>query len=583
MTDPVTGETMSEREYIQKQGRLPIENNLIRPIVFNLVGQYRQMQPTPYAIARNSGDANIGDMITSALRYALDINDSKEIDAAEMLEMVLSGSFGFKSRYMWMPELNRDDVMIDCVDQTRLFHNPDLGDRRTKNLNFIGEIHDYTIDEVIRDFAESPEDAERIRRIYSTDVSEYYYHDFENVSMLHDNRDFLIPNDPNMVRVIETWTLEYDWQMFVTDEADGRTYMTDETMEEVALRNQARIDEGVLLGLSPDEIPLLDVEERYEPQWVVYFLTPYGDILFSAVTPYAHELCPYDLGVHPYVDGKVSGIVEMIIGQQRQFNRLLSQLDESIKNSNKGWWMVPREVLGKGQTEQDFVDQTVSYGNYVFYNGEDLQNKEISPPKFIQGQSIPVGVERLADLQRGLIKEITGVVSSMQGHAPSSNTPAALYAQQTANASTTQVDLFQYFNSVIRRRNKKVAMLQRQFYEEERFVKTSSFAKPNFDHIYRPDSVQDIDFDIALGEAQNNTVYRQMIDNYLLDFVGQGLIHFEDFLETTTLPFADHLLNKVRDRKQAMAEQQQEQEIPADVNPQDVLGQQQLNKLQQAA
>lgn len=550
MVDPFTEETLTEKEFIEKSGRLAIQNNLLRPIVFNLIGQYRQIQPSPTAISRSKGKEELADQITGALRYALDLNDAKEIDASEILEMALSGTCAFKTRYKWMPDVNRADVSVEIVDQTRLFHNTDLADRRMRDLYFVGEIHDYSMDEIISDFAKDKQDEQRLREIYGEDRDSHYI-DYMTTSesQRRDSLDFFTPYNLDKKRVIEVWVKEYAWVTFAHDYADGRYYITDESMEDIAWKNQARIDEANMIGIPDFEVPLIDIEERYEPMWNVYFLSPYGEILYHAQTPYKHELCPYDLGIYPFIDGEAVGLVESIIDQQRQFNRLLSLLDQSIQSSNKGFWMIPKSVLGN-ETEEDWIKKTTSYGNYVFY--DDTLVKAGTVPQHFHGQSIPVGAGELANLQKDLMKEISGVVGSIQGLEAKAGTPASLYAQQVSNASTTQNDIFQYYNSVLRRRNKKISLIQREFYEETRFIKTASFTKAGFNNLYDPIEIMDMDFDVVMTESTNNPVYRQMIDDYLLNFVTAGLIPFEDFLETTSLPFSQALLQKIKERKEQM-------------------------------
>ena len=68
--DPVTidGETMSEAEYIRRQGSVPLKNNLIRRLVRNVIGVYRSQAEQHRCVARDPDEQPLADVMTNVLQ-----------------------------------------------------------------------------------------------------------------------------------------------------------------------------------------------------------------------------------------------------------------------------------------------------------------------------------------------------------------------------------------------------------------------------------------------------------------------------------------------------------------------------------
>jgi hypothetical protein len=181
-------------------------------------------------------------------------------------------------------------------------------------------------------------------------------------------------------------------------------------------------------------------------------------------------------------------------------------------------------------------------------------------------------------LQLNLIKEISGVTDAVQGHNPRSDTPAALYAQQTINATTTNKDYFDAFFTGVRRKNRKMVKMILQFYDEPRYIKVAGQGHGSNVLLYDPQAVKNIDFDVVLGETTNTLAYRQIIDQYLMDFLNKQLITFDEFLETTSMPFADRLQQLVSKRQMQM-----QQGAPGALEQQPGMPTNDGNQMQQAA
>jgi hypothetical protein len=552
--DPESGEVMTEEEYIRNNGRVPVVNNQIGTLVRNLLGQYRQSHPDPIVTARVRERARAGEMMTNTLRYVLDQNEVEEIDVSEFNEFLRSGCAAFKVQYKWLPYANRDDVTIDTVHQARLFHNADIKDRRLRDLTLIGEIMDVDLDTLVSTYASSKKEAEKVRGFYPMNEGrDRIAYDLMLGSSNYDNLDFLMPHDTTMARVIEVWRVEHKWQRFAHDPADGSFQVTDASDEELGVINEARLINALQQGIDPEAVPMIDVQERYEPVWMCYHLTPTAEVLWACQTPYLHESHPYEILLYPLTDGECYGLIETIIDQQRYINRMIIMMDFALGNSAKGILMVPEDIIPLGEDGkpdyQMFSDQWAKFNGVVFYQPKPHQKI----PEQIMANSRIAGAEQLLQLQMNLIKEISGVTSATQGLTPGAGTPASLYAQQTVNAAVTTKDYFDTFYAFLKRRNKKVVKTVLQYYDEPRYIRIDGAGRDAVD-VYDPDQVTGLDFDVALGQGTNTVLYRQMVDEYLMKFLEGNLIDLPMFLEMTSLPFADKLKALL---EQKMAEQEQ--------------------------
>ena len=74
-------ETLTEEEYIERQGRPALKLNLIRPLIVNVIGQLRQNAYKSTIFARTSEGQKAADMLTAALEGVHTMNNKSERDA----------------------------------------------------------------------------------------------------------------------------------------------------------------------------------------------------------------------------------------------------------------------------------------------------------------------------------------------------------------------------------------------------------------------------------------------------------------------------------------------------------------------
>jgi hypothetical protein len=561
ITDPDTGEEITEHEYILKQGKIPLKQNQIRQVVKNLLGQFRDNDNTSTVIARSRENQKIGEMLTKSLQYALQANKNKELDVRQFEEFLISGYFAWKTSYGYHSTRNIDDVILDTSHANRMFFTTGITDIRLKEIDMIGELLDVRLEDLLKAFAKNDADAELIRQWYgrSRDNDRNYWaysgstnhQDSDSV----DNIDFYNPDDNSKCRVYEMWKKKNEKVLIVHDRLTGKVYESNQTPEQLDMINEGRLMQGLQYGVPEENIPLIDYEVKFEDIWYFWFLTPQGDILQHGRTPYDHEETPYTLGLYPLVDGNIFGLVHDIKDQQRQINRLLTLMDFIISASAKGLLMIPEDSIPAGWTEDDFADQWTKSNGVIVYKPSSKNNAK---PEQISSNSVNIGAMEMLQIQFNLLKEISGVTEAIQGHRPNSGTPSSLYAQQTHNATLSNRDYFEFFFSRRKERDFKIVKLQQQFYDEDRNI---AIGGKDFDddiNWYVKDEAKDLEFDMVIGQSTTSQAYRQIADEWLMQFFQMGAIDLDTMLENTSMPFADKLrvsINKKQEELQAMQSQ----------------------------
>jgi hypothetical protein len=540
------GDWMREDEYIRAQGKVPLKQNVIRQLIKNLQGQYRRNPTKTIVYARNREDSQISEMMSNAIQTVHELNHIIQLDASALMEFAISGACVGKYTYMYMPDMDCEDIFMTNVNPTRVFYNGDLEDPRMTEIRIIGEIHDLTRDEVVMTFAQNKKDEEKIKQWYSVD----YYNDFIDTGETHtadiaDCRDFYIPHNTGMCRVIEVWYKRAEWRTYVHDLYDGTYKVVKDTLDEIEQLNTERIKMFGEMGIPPDEVPLMVAERKYDQYWYVKYITPYGHTLYEGETPYDHNTHPYEIVLFPMIDGEVWGLVEDIIDQQRYINRTITLMDFIAGASAKGLLLVPESAIPSGMNIDDFADEWSRVGGVIMYKAKP----GIPAPQQVSNSSIPSGLQEMLGMQLKLTYDIIGIHQAAQGQQPKSGTAAALYAQEAENASINIKDFMDTFKYWKKKRDIKVMKLVMQYYQEKRNL----FGK-NGGRIFDPEAVREVQFDLALADGPDTPVYRQVIEDVLNNLLLNQMIDLKMYLEHSTLPFADQLLETIKRKEQEMAQ-----------------------------
>jgi hypothetical protein len=311
--DDSTGEYTTEEDYIKDQGKIPLKQNIIRPIVKSLLGLFRTDTGKSIVFSTRPNSAKIENMLSNALQYALHLNEAKEIDSRTFEYFMLAGLPVQKIGYDFIDEVGRYDVRIEYVDPNYIFFNGDIKDIRLTDLKRIGQIHDITMDEVLVGFAKTKQDKERLKKIYASvskdDIQTLLSFTYDRI----DNLNFYLPTDPSKCRVIEVWEKKAVDVIDYWDPADGSEGYWDGDIEELEQINLSRIEKYTAANIPEDEWLLIRFGESVAFKWFFKYMSPDGHILREGETPYEHGSHPFEMYPYPLISGEVWGLVEDII------------------------------------------------------------------------------------------------------------------------------------------------------------------------------------------------------------------------------------------------------------------------------
>lgn len=428
-----SGGLMSEEAEMRSHGRTPLKNNLIRRLVRNVLGVFRDRYAQPACIARDGSESLQAMTMQKLLRYNAELNRMGEIYARTMEEFLISGMCVHKKWYGRKGRLA--DCWTDFVQPDKFFVDMNGRDFRGWDISLIGEIHDMTPATLLATFAGSEEKRDRLLKCYGGLADRAY---------------------DRVCRVWEIWERTYPVRWHCHDRVTGRCWKVGEELyPAVRAENRRRRKEG---------IPEVETHWYVDDEWRWSFVTPGGMVIDSGVSPYRHGGHPYVFKAYPFVNGEIHSFVSDIIDQQKYTNRLISMYDWILKSSAKGVLLMPENALPKGVDLDAVAEEWSRFDGVIVFRphaGEPL-------PQQISSKCTDIGVTELLNIQMKMMEDISGVNGALQGKLDSSSMSGTLYNQQTRNSLTALSDLMSCFDDFIRQCTAMDADNIGQFYTPDR-------------------------------------------------------------------------------------------------------------------
>ena len=569
VTDPDTLSPITEGDLIKKNGKVPLKNNMIAPILSNIDGQLRQNLMRPVCVARDQSESRVGEMMSIAIEYVHDINDMEEIDADSMRMLLNGGMTAQRVEYGVNPSNEKRDVWVYPVNPSRLFFNTNLEDVRMWDLTCIGELFDMPLDALLAHFGSTPEKKRRIMEIYGAVQGATNGGSRAMQGDESKNLSFYSSSRSDLCRVILGWKLEsrdaYRWN---DNERGIWGYLpyNDESRKALDAENERRRKLGEAAGVDEDGLLLIDYSFSTERYWYYRYMTPYGDILQQGRSPYWHGEHNYVLHLYPMVQGKLGNFVEQFIDQQRAINRTATLIDFIRGTSSKGVLVVDDDAF-ESMSREEVIDEYVRYNGVLFVKLKPGQSIDGVVRQYNSGAAV-AGDFELLNLQIRLINEISGVNSAMQGQAPKAGTPASLYAQQIQNSSLNLKGLFDSFRLFRRRRDSKVMKTVQQFYTEARYIDIAGAQYSEEAKWYDPVRVQECEIDLTISDGYNTPAYQLLANDFLMELFRANVVDAKTMLENSSYPFASRILEAIKRN-----EQQAAQGVPMEGIPPELLAQ----------
>jgi len=554
----VDGKTITEEEYIMSQGNVPLKNNLIRRLVRNVIGVYRSQSKEPTCTARDRNEQRIAETMSTLLQCNMQRNRMTGLYARSMEEFLIGGLVVHRKWYGWQGVAQREDCWTNYVDPNNFFIDTNMRDLRGWDVTCVGEIHDIDFNTLAREFATNKQEYDRLVAIYSFARDKGAFLDTWNnfgYSRIR-NIDFMFCSDPTRCRVIEVWRKEAKPRYRCHDYNTGEFYKIDEEdyQDMVVAVNEDRIRRGTELGMDIDDIPLIEATWFVDDYWYYYYLTPFGDILREGETPYEHKSHPYVFKAYPFIDGEIHSFVSDVIDQQRYVNRLITMYDFIMRASAKGVLLFPEECRPAHMSMEDIAEEWSRFDGVIAFKAKP----GVPLPQQIASNSTNIGISELLNLQLKFFEDISGVNGALQGKPGYSSTSGTLYAQQTANATTSLLDLLDTYSEFIRDAAYKDMHNILQYYDNKMVQQIAGDGASI-------EEMQDIEMDISVVESTSTPAYRDIANQFLFEIFKTGQINLEQLLEHGDFPFADQLLQSIQSQQQQMQGGQPVQGLPEEL------------------
>lgn len=564
--------TSEELDSIDQQGRLPITQNIIAQMMTNLRGQYLSTSGQPVAVARKKDAASEGKLMSLAIEHAIEINNDTENDTKQFVKLATAGLICSRVDFDYISDRDREDIISQNINIHTLFFTPVVDDGGIENIDMIGTICEDSIDGVIVSFAKNEKDAEFIKEIYRVNGRDNGYHSLDEWSAYNDmqnadkftNMDFYISNDYNKCRFYEVWTKERRMVIRYHDTANGTRGVSEYSMEEIALINSQRIEQAVAAGMNPEDAKLINAKERWEFCWMYRYITPTGHILAEGMSPFKHQSHPYILAFYDIYDGKIQPMVSNVVPMQRYINNLSMQMDFMMGNGAKGMVIADKALFEEaGITERDFQKAYTSFNKALFVNVPQGKRIEDLVKQFYAQANLAPAMTIYQNFI-SMMQQIMGVNQAIQGQAAASGTPAARYAQETANAQLNSKPILDCFAKFKKRKYTKILKLIQQYYDEDMYVEVGG--KKNITVV---GDESDIDYDLTITQEQTTSNYAVTEDDKLFQFALQGMIAPKMYFQLSKAGYAEEALELLKQQEEEMKQAQMAaQQMPMEENMQ---------------
>lgn len=546
------GRLITEKNYIQNKGNIPLVNNVMRSLVNSVTGIYAKQDTEPVCFARNRDQQMVGNMMTTALQCNWQINKMPILLLNVFEEFLASGAAIARETYEF-----RDDNLDEYTDAVNPYYMAWEGgsDPRHTDIRMIGQMHDLDFNEMVSEFVnkETGLTIQNLREMYfGKDGNRIYDYNEPSLHQLNEknnirNVSFYNSSSPHEYRVFEIWTKEIKARYRCWDTNSGERYKIElNQIKDVDAENQRRLKMGAQFGMPVEEIPLIETEKFIDNYWYYSFLSPSGHVLLEGETPYEHKSHPYTIKLYPFINGEVHSFTSTFIDQQRYINRLITLNDFILRTSAKGVTLVPEDCIPDNMTPEEFAEKWTSVDGLIIYQPKAGSNLK---PEIFHNNSTNIGINEMLQLQLGLIDRISSVTGALQGKEAASGTSAARYGMEAQNATTALAAILKTFTSFTEDIAKKKVKIIQQYYEDGRYISTST----NSSDITQYDAVsaRDVEYFISIRESSATPVYRMMVNDWLKELWAgsNGLITVQDLLRYGDFPFADKLLQDIEERQ----------------------------------
>ena len=574
----VNGKTMTQREYLRRQGNVVLQTNQIKNKIDTIVGVMDKERNEPVCNARDRDEQQYGEIMTNALLANCNKNKMSDLYIKWMKELCLGGlAVSYESYDDTSGPTKRLDSWTRYCNPNMVFFDSEMNDPRFWDVTLIGQFFDLSFGDLCARFARSEKDYALLKQIYpgAEDMFRVEELSFTENRNEEETLTFLAPEDRTRCRVYEVWTKESKARIRLHDTNSGEEYVVDaednEYRKYVKLINEQRKEQALAQGWDESEVPYIegdgygdtDVDRNgffVDEYWYCRYLATDGTILWEGESPFADRSHPFTMCATPFIDGKICGYMNDAIDHNIAINRAIVLHDWLVRSQAKGVTVVPKAIVPKDVSFEEFANSWTSIDDMVFIDMKAGQ--EGLMPKVFYGSAQTFDVTSLISTYNQLMENSTAVSGAIQGKTPYSGTSGTLYAQMTANASTPIAALMSMFRSFIEEVATKKMKNIIANYDVARYESIAGSIDGIFDNAnINLNEVADIEYDLNIKESTETPAYRAAINDDAKEFLMNGLISLEEYLMIAKVPYADKLLQQRQARQAEMEQTTQGQQM----------------------
>lgn len=561
MTDPETGKQITEYEYICRQGKRPISINMMVKMLTPVLGRFSSKQLEPTVFMRDETKKRSGRVLSALMKTMYERLFVRNIDVDGLKNANISGLVAFRTFYKYDSFRQTADVKTELLDNRRLFFDDNTGGLYFENIRTVGYIHDWNIGDVLKNFAKSKDQGDRIVSLYK-DCSQFY----NTLGQQYDPKEkkrtlsFYTPDKPGKCRVFEVWTKEGLYTCRCHDIKTGDDYFIDiEDKPLVEEENARRIAEATALGISEDEVPIIDTSEpygdHYDEVWVVRFLTPNGYVLKKEVSPYEHGEHPFTIGARMLSSGVITCPMTIARPFQRQYNAHIQRIEYSRESAAKSMVIFDAKQLRDSHVTLEEASAAWSKPGsaLALERGEEYKD-----PLPLSSDGVAASDIQMLQVWANMFSDATGLHGSYRGEEAKSGTPSSLYLQESQNAENNIAEMLDWYKGLVLLRNMKALKVMLQYYEDGRKVRIIGEDGTPTEAEYNYADIANLEYDVYMVESQDSGPAYIQNEEKLFALLQGGFISIKAYLSCSAASYAEKLKETIETEESAAQEKQQQ-------------------------
>ena len=554
----VNGKTMTQREYLAKQGNIALQANLMASKANSIVGSHIKEGTIPSLIARAKKNQRLGEVLSETFRANWENNDMNELEASCEFELLFGGLCAIKESY---ERINgSEDTWSRMVNPNMFAFSSSMQDPRLNDLSMIVELHEYTFNELCAAYVESPEDYSKLRELFYNSSHPHNVDDWMDADTKLDEAKtfFYNPNNTKNCRVIEVWTRERRPRYHCLDQQTAEFYDINaddvEMVKYIKAVNKERTDACLKAGFTKDEVPVIEMHYFIDTYWFVTHLSPGGYILYEGESTLPNKEHPYTICATPFINGKICGFISDAVDLQMAINRELVIYDWMKRLGTKGVTFVPQSIIPDGMDYSTFAEQWTSMDGIVYYKPTNNGDRPFVEHSSLGNLNTAEMIKMLSDT----MAESVSVSGAIQGKTPYAGTSAQLYAQQKENSTTPIAVVAGKLETFIKHVAVKKASFIQKFYPVSRYQDIVD-GMEGFDYsALNLGDIADIQYKYKVVQLADRISLRHDTNELLMSMVQMGAMNIADVLDLGGFENADAIIQRLNQREQE-ARQQQEQ------------------------